>query len=207
MTSQARNWRFRSGSLIASMGCFPCSRIDRNRSVSVQIAPRTSMAPSSTHRWSSHRQPSAVDSNPRRKAAGLSSQGGPEVGRIRAPDMYKSFRPRSQTRSAVFPAERSWALRTRRASRAVSYRWARSSCQEIRAARKTSSRSTALLGCRSSTHCRIRASSSAGSSCGRTGATVLARSPCFSALSRARALPASVFGPVELRAFLRFALT
>jgi hypothetical protein len=54
-------------------------------------------------------------------------------------------------------------------------------------------------------HCRIREASSFGSSWGRTGAAAFARSPCFSAFRLARALPASVFGPVERSAFLRFA--
>src|SRR3954452_1065872 len=49
-------------------------------------------------------------------------------------------------------------------------------------------------------------SSSTAFSCGRTGRTVLACAPSLSALSLARALPASVLGPVLRCAFLLFAL-
>ena len=61
------------------------------------------------------------------------------------------------------------ALRTCFASRAVSWRSARSRVQDSRAARVTSSRSTALVGWWSSSHSWILASSSAGSSCGQDG--------------------------------------
>src|SRR5258708_6073146 len=46
----------------------------------------------------------------------------------------------------------------------------------------------------------MRSSSSTGFSCGNTGLTILACVPSLSALSRARALPASVLGPVDLAA-------
>src|SRR4051794_27156768 len=164
------------------------------------MAWRPSMSPSTAHRSSSQRQPSAVDSSPHRKAAGLSSQGGPETGRIRGPALYRSLRPRSQTCATVSTFDGSWACRARTASPAVSHRSSRSSVQESLAARTTRSRSGSSPGCRSSTHWRIFASSSLASSWGSTGATTLARSPCFREFRLAFALPDADLGPVDMHA-------
>ena len=60
----------------------------------------------------------------------------------------------------------------------------------------TSSRSASLRGLRSLIHWLMRRSSSMAFSWGKTGFTVLACEPSLSALSLARALPASVLGPV-----------